>query len=715
MGYGPIRSLAGKTFKLEDSVNRRVLYIFLAITIFSLIFGVYLRLKGIGWGIIDLPWLQATYHFDEDKVINAIRNLSPFHWNVHDFRLGTFHFYLVAAALKIAEWTGYLSFYHQPSFDATKVFVVGRLVSVILGLLTIPLVYLVGNKAGGVGAGILSVLFFSILPLHVLDSHFIAPDVSMCFFVMLAFYITLFSFERGSKVIYSLQGLFFGLAVATKYSAVPIFVVIVLSHFLQKDISWERKAITYPFILLGFFIGEPYAFVCFSEFHEQLRGMRISHTSGEASLILSMFLNIWFYAKNIALYCMGIPTFVISLFGITLLIKRKSHASTAPQSPLSTPLLSPLAKGGREGMTPLYPPLAKGGIEEGLQGGDKGEVKLFNILIFTSIVVFFLFTILSRFQFIRFSLPLIIFLCVTCSIYLVGVKNLRLQLILIGLCVLFPLVLSIRNVNIMTGEHTAASVYNWVDENVEPGSSLLQEWREIPPIQPGKYIVYDYTLIDPEIGLKLKPDYIIRTDLTPIFYNKRLTEQLNSDYKLLATFKKTILSQKGKPHDLKYTHPEISIYGLSTTLASLTANKYTVKNNRIDFKDNSSIKYLRRGWTQTESYGTWAEGKESVMIVNFEETGSYLMRIKATPYTVPDKRQAVKVFVNDEFIGEHSFTKPFLQWETFEITIPAKYLKPGTTKIKFIYSYAISPKETKQGPGIRKLAVAFESIEFTKL
>ncbi len=668
MGYGSIRNLVEKTFKVEDSVSRRELYIFLAIAAFSLIFGIYLRFRGIGWGIIDLPWLKATYMFDEHKVTDAIRDLRPFHWNVHDFRLGTFHFYLVAAALKVAEWIGYLSFYHQHQFDATKVFVVGRLVSVTLGLLTIPLIYLIGNKVGGIKVGVLSALFFSILPLHVLNSHFVAPDVSMCFFVMLTFYITILSFERENKVIYPLQGLFCGLAVATKYSAVPIAVVIVLSHLLQKDIGWKRKAITYPFMLLGFFIGEPYAFVCFNEFREDLRVLRTSHTSGEGSLIISMLSNIWFYIKNISLYCMGILPFIISLFGIPSLITSKVRT---------------------------------------------------NILIFTSIVVFFLFALISKFQFIRFSLPVIIFLCIPCAIYLANVKNLKIRYILIGLCALFPLVLSLRNVKIMTEEHTATSTYKWVDENVEPGSSLFQEWREIPPLQPRRYKVFDYTLVDQERGLKLKPDYVIRTDTTPIFNNENLLKQLDRDYKLLTTFEPYqrylgIMSMDNTvPQDLKYTHPKVSIYGLSTTLTSRTAKKYSV-NNPINFKDNSSRKYLRRGWSQTESYGTWAEGKESVMVVNFEETSDYLMRIKATPYTVSDKRQAIKMFVNDEFIGEHTFTMPFLQWETFEVRIPAKCLRPGTTRIKFIYSYAISPKETNRGPDIRKLAVAFETIEFTK-
>ncbi len=677
MGYGSIRNLVEKTFKVEDSVSRRELYIFLAIAIFSLILGMYLRLRGIGWGIIDLPWLQATYMFDEDKVTNAIRDLKPFHWNVHDFRLGTFHFYLVAAALKIAEWIGFLSFYHQHHFDnATGVFVVGRLVSVILGLLTIPLVYLIGNKVGGIKVGILSALFFSILPLHVINSHFIAPDVSMCFFVMLTFYITLLSFERESKVIYPLQGLFCGLAAATKYSAAPIAVVIVLSHLLQKDISWKRKAITYPFMLLGFFIGEPYAFVCFSEFREHLRIVRTSHTSGEENLILTMFLNVWFYAKNIALYCMGIPTFIISLLGIPMLIRLRRSSHSELRTPNSE-------------------------------------------LVFASIAVFFLFALISKFQFIRFSLPVIIFLCIPCAIYLANVKNLKLRYILIGLCVLFPLVLSIRNVKIITEEHTTTSSYKWVDENVEPGSSLFQEYREIPPLQPRRYKVFDYTLVEPERGLKLKPDYVIRTDMTPIFYNKRLLEQLDRDYKLLATFEKTQpnffgIKDNNVPHDLKYTHPKISIYGLSTTLASRSAKKYSVNNNFINFKDNSSRKYLRRGWSQTESYGAWAEGKESVMVINFEETSDYLMRIKATPYTVSDKRQALKMFVNDEFIGEYTFTKPLLQWETFEVRIPAKYLRPGTTRIKFTYRYAISPKESNRGSDIRKLAVAFEFIEFVK-
>lgn len=45
----------------EEFVNRKELYIFLAIAAFTLIFGIYLRFRGIGWGIGDF------FEFDMDR------------------------------------------------------------------------------------------------------------------------------------------------------------------------------------------------------------------------------------------------------------------------------------------------------------------------------------------------------------------------------------------------------------------------------------------------------------------------------------------------------------------------------------------------------------------------------------------------------------------------------------------------------------------------
>lgn len=639
-------------------------------------FGFYFRIRGITWGIPLESDQLMSYHFDEKNYLLGIGRMRPSHldFNVHDFHWGTAHHYILWIALKIAQLFGYMDvslarFFNRFDMqEATRVFVSGRMVSVLFGTLTIPLVFIIGKKLQGVRAGLIASLFIAFLPLHVVNAHYLTADITMCFFLLITFYVSLLTFRSSNRRLYVMQGLLCGFAVATKYNASFMIFAIIASHLLQRETSWKIKGIAYLFIPAGFLIGEPYALLSFNEFYLQSKQFLIGGSGHKGNMGMTL-LNLQLHLKYMFLYTMGIFPTGVSFVGILFLLKRRL----------------------------------------------KQDIFLLSTIAALSASVMF-----SNFVMVRYTVPLLAILTLCSALFIDQLKGKRTKFFLIILVVLFELCISVANVKVMTEEHTATTAYKWVDENVEPGSSLFQVWRGIPPLQPHRYKVYDYTLIDPERGFKLKPDYVIRTNLMPILYNKILLEQLNKYYKLLATFEKTQPSFLGikdndVPHDLKYTHPKVSVYGLSTTLASRSAKKYSVNNSLINFKDNSSRKYLRRGWSQTESYGTWAEGKESVVIVNLEETGNYLMRIKATPYTVSDRRQAVKVFVNDEFIGEHTFTKPFLQWEVFEIKIPAKSLRQGTTRIRFVYRYAISPKEMNRGSDTRKLAVAFESIEFAKL
>jgi hypothetical protein len=88
------------------------------------------------------------------------------------------------------------------------------------------------------------------------------------------------------------------------------------------------------------------------------------------------------------------------------------------------------------------------------------------------------------------------------------------------------------------------------------------------------------------------------------------------------------------------------------------------------------------------------------------------MLIKATGFSVPGKQQSVRIYLDNNFLGEHIFTNPPTRFEDIEINIPSAYVKKRNQRIKFVYSFTGSPAEHGMGPDVRQLAMGVSSIEF---
>ncbi|MGR3310828.1 MAG: hypothetical protein ACUZ77_08630, partial [Candidatus Brocadiales bacterium] len=111
-------------------------------------------------------------------------------------------------------------------------------------------------------------------------------------------------------------------------------------------------------------------------------------------------------------------------------------------------------------------------------------------------------------------------------------------------------------------------------------------------------------------------------------------------------------------------------------------------------------------------WGTWSEGEESFIILNFGEPKDYTMRIKATGFSVPGKQQSVRIYLDNNLLGEHTFTQSTTYFEEFEMKIPSAYIKEGNQQIRFVYGFTGSPAEYGMGADVRQLAMGVSSIEF---
>ncbi len=152
-----------------------------------LVLALALRLKGIAWG---LPY--SFVNADESMVVPKAFAAARGHVNPQFFFYPSLYFYLTAALYLLAAPAWWLlgngNLLAQTSFvvDPGPYFLLGRLLSVIMGTASVYLIYRMGRVAFGRPAGLLAALFLAVAPLHVAYSHMAVTDVTAVAFSLLA-------------------------------------------------------------------------------------------------------------------------------------------------------------------------------------------------------------------------------------------------------------------------------------------------------------------------------------------------------------------------------------------------------------------------------------------------------------------------------------------------------------------------------------------------
>ncbi len=255
-----------------------------------LLFAASLRLYNINWD-------QGFHlHPDERAIVMATLNLSWPHsidafflpsssWNPHFFAYGSFPMYL----LKI---TGDLLSIFNPLFaQYDLITIVGRVLSTFFDLGTIITIYFLGRKIGNSIIGFLAAFLYCVSVLPIQLSHFYAVDTLLTFFSTMTLYQLLRFYEQPRIKNALLVGVFFGLALVTKVSALVLLsatFLAIASDFLFLFIKQPHKIRVWlphlpkfflRLLIDGFFIFiativtflliEPYALIDFQEFWTQ--------------------------------------------------------------------------------------------------------------------------------------------------------------------------------------------------------------------------------------------------------------------------------------------------------------------------------------------------------------------------------------------------------------------------------------------------------------
>ncbi|MCB8959120.1 MAG: glycosyltransferase family 39 protein [Ardenticatenales bacterium] len=243
-----------------------------------MVLGLVLRVWGISYG---LPYL---YHADEPLVQNSLVMVKTNDLNPHFFGYGSLFFYINA----IAYWGYFLLgriiglFSSVADIPNLEVFglgigrslmpsqiIAGRLVSVIIGTMCIPISYWLGVKLSGRRVGVLSALFVAFSAPLVDHSQYITPNILATFTILLTLAVLVHSANLRPNLASLFIGVALGCAVASKYNAAFLILPLGATFFLQYGWRMIKRPTLYASLavaVLTFLVVTPYAILDFSNF-----------------------------------------------------------------------------------------------------------------------------------------------------------------------------------------------------------------------------------------------------------------------------------------------------------------------------------------------------------------------------------------------------------------------------------------------------------------
>jgi 4-amino-4-deoxy-L-arabinose transferase-like glycosyltransferase len=266
-----------------------------------------LRLYTIGWSLPN-RFHTATYNCDESTALTRLQGMNPSKLDFNPVSAkspdalseGTFNLYTYGALLKLLSAVKYVTltqdkdFYYSNIGQMARLYLAGRLLSVFYGLLSVWAVYLLAKRAYSTRAGLLAAFFMAAAPASIVYSRYIVMNVPGMFWIALSFVFMEEVVRLGRPRDYFLSGMSIGLAAATRYSAGPLFLMLILAHFIRGGEEERRGSLALGLsaIALFFFIGAPYTLLDLPDFLKGLRGVGGLATAGSSYTLLGNALSL---------------------------------------------------------------------------------------------------------------------------------------------------------------------------------------------------------------------------------------------------------------------------------------------------------------------------------------------------------------------------------------------------------------------------------------
>lgn len=210
--------------------------------ILIIILAFFLRIWGINFGFPKIT------HNDEHTIVE----------HAYAVAQGNLHFIKLAYAYPASPQVYLLSLTYRPIFKIHNLFsknkisikdsyqknivpihLAGRILTLLISLLTIYLIFKLGKYLFSENIGLLSAFFLAINPLDVEHSHFITPDVALSFFLLLTLYFVIRFLKEENHLFIYIASIFCGLATATKYPGLIaiLFIILAIAIYQKREIK----------------------------------------------------------------------------------------------------------------------------------------------------------------------------------------------------------------------------------------------------------------------------------------------------------------------------------------------------------------------------------------------------------------------------------------------------------------------------------------------
>ncbi len=309
-----------------------------------------LRLWGITWG---LPNQQRLFSYHPDEGVNLINGVldngvARPHIRLGFYNYGGLYFYLWQGATAINHAYGFVQrpATGAPAPDALSIgamILVGRLLTAILGALTVWAVFALGCRLFGRTAGLLAGATCAVMPAAVVHGHYATVDVPATLFVTLALVFGAQALEQASptpqywgelKEIRSLllAGLFSGLAAATKYNCgTVLFAPLAVLVLRRKQLFNSAPRIAMALVgllavaVVGFALACPGVWLDSAAFWWDV-GFELKKSSAGMGLLFVNTGDGWSYHLTRSLrYGLGLPLLLLTLIALVFSLARRTR------------------------------------------------------------------------------------------------------------------------------------------------------------------------------------------------------------------------------------------------------------------------------------------------------------------------------------------------------------------------------------------------------
>ena len=299
------------------------------------------RLYGLDWDD------NQHQHPDERAIIMTVMNFqwphsfsqftsihSPLSPHFSDgtpfFAYGTFPMYVLWLLAQFLNWLQQTFGLHwipagQGNFtDYDHLTLVGRALSAFFDTGTVWITYLLGRRlSGNKAVGLLAAAFVAFTPFEVQLAHFFTVDTALTFFIVLALYAYVGLAQDGGLGWMLLSGVATGLALASKFSALPLLLPLLIAYVLY----WQRSdwLLALPKLLMSlgvgvltFMIAMPYALIDLPDFQAAIKQQSDLTTGMLDFPYVRQFAGTTPYVyelKNMLLYDLGVPLALLGLVG----------------------------------------------------------------------------------------------------------------------------------------------------------------------------------------------------------------------------------------------------------------------------------------------------------------------------------------------------------------------------------------------------------------